>query len=51
MRSFMVSWCILELSYQYAAILQYNIVQYNSIHFLRYINILHRAIYCSVLHI
>ena len=28
----MVSWCTLELSYQYVAILQYNVVQYNSIH-------------------
>ena len=37
--------------YQYVAILQYNIVQYNSIHLLRHIDILHRAIYCSVLRI
>jgi len=35
--------------YQYVVILQYNVVQYNSIHLLQHINILHRAIYCNVL--
>jgi len=37
--------------YRYVAIPQYNVVQYNSIHLLRHIDILHRAIYCSELHI
>ena len=35
--------------YQYVAVLQYDVVQYNSIHLLRHINILRRAIYCSAL--
>ena len=37
--------------YQYVAILQYDVSQYNSIHLLRHINILRRAIYCSVLRV
>ena len=37
--------------YQYVAVLQYQIVQYNSIHLLWHINILCRAIYCSVLRV
>jgi len=37
--------------YRYVAILQYNVVQYNSIYLLWRIDILHRAIYCSELHI
>ena len=37
--------------YQYVAILQYDVSQYNSIHLLRHIDILRRAIYCSVLRV
>ena len=37
--------------YQHVAILQYDVSQYNSIHLLRHIDILRRAIYCSVLHV
>jgi len=37
--------------YQYVVILQYDLVQYNSIHLLQHTDILLRAIYCSVLRV
>ena len=40
---------VTAVTYQYVAILQYDVVQYNSIHLLQHINLLCRAIYCSVL--
>ena len=49
MYTYWYAYCRAVTIYQYVAILQFNIVQYSSIHLLRHTSILRRAIYCSIL--